>query len=1771
VNVRRRAVFAALLSLALVLELPVPVSPGGAVAASALSAPAAAQSMPAHPLTGVFVPEPPRRTPLPNRSRTALRETVYSGVRPFSGIRLAGPPMLSKPFSIAQLRSARLEGGPNAAMPGPAGELRWRAVMAPPTLTPTTTVCTAAIRRASFVAARGTGHRSPNTVVPCCPGSDCPTPTPVATPTPTATPTPVPVVTPSPTPTPRPTPTPTPTPTATPTPSPTPVATPTPIGATPTPTPVATALPVSGTGINPWWRYEEQNVPGGGHIMVNVGTGNFLLQADDMSVPHKGIALAFRRTYNSQSGHDALSTDGSSLGMYGNGWTNNFDAHIAKGPTGIVSVYDIDGARYDYTPGPSGYAPPPGQHATLAFDGHCGLLWTKKSGTVYHFFRTHLDQAGCNSSQTAYAGLLYAIVGRNQNTSITLSYSWDLGTAVAGDKINTIVATTESGLSATLKFADFGSNLHRELQTLTRPDGTTVSYTYGDLGSLYTVSLPANNAAGTSLVQEYGTSLLSGGTTIIDYVVSPRYHQSDGHDGAAMLIAFNTPDLTNAHATLSQIAHYGYLDGIVPDGLNTMLQPAPANGSASNQAPFLSEYFALGSPGAVATATYRDSDGHYTNWVTDASGRPTQTQECTATQSGQCTGTMLVTGQAWDGNNNRTADIDARGFETDYAYDGNGNTIAVAEPASAQSGFRPTSLYSYDAFNNVTAYCDPVATHSSVADWGASPPPPSDTLCPQTGVAHRFVWSNPASGLVLNPLPAYEPFGQLQAIIGPATGPGPNGTAPAPNGYHRTFSYDPSRQGGTDFGLPTSVVGDTIVQTDGTSRQPRQDLWYTAQGWLACSSNGVGTWVVTYDGMGRPLVHADPDDTSAGTGICGKNNGQPGWNTTTTTTYNRDGSIASTQSPAQRAAGVSTTFSYDLDGDLTSQVDHHGCTAGSTCTAGTTTKIYDGADRLVEVVLPHDPSDLLSTPWITRYLYDLSSGSTVSVNGGTSIRAYGGLFSTQELLVSGNLSSTSSANGAVAFRTTKAQAFDALDRPVVKYSFSPSSNTTLQATVLTYDTPGAQGLLASSADPLNQKTQYSYDERANIAAVSFSGDAGVTPGRSYAYDADNRATSVTSTTLGTQTTTYDAEGRIATVTDPSASGYSSPGVIGYDYYADGLRKDLSVQSAALTAGPLMTYTYGPDNSRTSLAMTYAGNTNRFGWTYTAAGRQLVQTDPYTEQVIHNPPSTIAAGSAYAPARQSYDSNGLLASLLLPAAGTYAAMTHDAEGSVTGVQGGYHYTSQTQLNYANFALTLTSRGEMGGETVTDPLAYSGAVSRMWWNQNADGTQIPVPVKTDAAQPPVGSYDPVNSVLVGSHGVTSQPQGLTCPMSASVENYDAAGRHTSSSSTTYDDTCTALNTLKTTSYDAENHTISGTNDQQAPQQLGGLAWGPNGHPLISTAPVYLGAGIPMATTTYSLHYDGDTILFVTDPLNRLVEVRPELLGTIVPIYSGPGFVHDGSPTTTGNSMVVYDRDYTGLTVTRHGVLGYESVDYGTGIYHDGRQYLDVQATEQGSSLGTQLVYDPFPYTHSDGFESAFGTVQGVRVKDPVTATWTTPDAYAGDIRDPLTLKPYMWNGNNPYDYSDPSGYCFGPWDAHPVGWVVTGACLAVGAYVARNGPALVAEVGSPGGSAGFARSAFKLGTETSLAGLGIHVAERHMIGGVRNMGKSVFSEGTSLGDVARMIKTAVMHGNEKLEGPSTTFEFDFGKTIGLDPNGNAATAIRAVFDNNHNLVTAYPIPK
>jgi hypothetical protein len=567
VNSRRRAVVAALVSLALVLELPVPGSRGSAKdAGSVLSVPAMAQAQRVQPMPRVMVPDPARRTPGPVLSKAALQGEPPALARPAYGIAVAGPPMLP-PRRFAELRRPHVFQQP-------------------------------ASRAADVAVRRGRSPLSRAPVAPMLGGCYQPPPTPPpSSGIRPSTPTPAPVgaavvtcATPSPTPTPAPTATPTPTPVATPT--------PTPVTVTPTPSPSPVVLGPSGTGINPWWRYQEQTVPGGDHLMVNVGTGNMVVQSEDMNVAHKGIALAFRRTYNSQSGHDVHGTDGGAPGMYGNGWTTNFDAHLVAASNGTLGVYDIDGARYDYvlpagwtgTAGSVATSITPGQHATLTFDGACGWQWTKKTGTTYYFYITG-PQSSCPSfpQYSSYGGLLYQIVGRNQNTSITLTYSWDNGYAGPGGKISQIAAKTESGLAATLAFGDV--NGYRMLTSLTRPDGVQISYTYGGVLNLRTVTLPANNAVGTPITKSYTYSILSGSgpTGVMTSTASPRWAATNGTDGKHLNFGWTFSGSDNMHSSLSEIDHVGFVDPTPQDGMAsaTPIQPAPANGAGNAIVPYL--------------------------------------------------------------------------------------------------------------------------------------------------------------------------------------------------------------------------------------------------------------------------------------------------------------------------------------------------------------------------------------------------------------------------------------------------------------------------------------------------------------------------------------------------------------------------------------------------------------------------------------------------------------------------------------------------------------------------------------------------------------------------------------------------------------------------------------------------------------------------------------------------------------------------------------------------------------------------------------------------------------------------------------------------------------------------------------------------------------------------------------------------------------------------------------------------------------------------------
>ena len=1359
-----------------------------------------------------------------------------------------------------------------------------------------------------------------------------------------------------------------------------------------------------GTGINPWWRFIEGPIPGVGRYYVNVATQNFMIQVDDMNVHNAGIDLAFRRTVNSMSRHDVNGSDGATPTTMGNAWTSTFDAHLAGNASGGLTVSDIDGARYDYSGDGQGHwtSSTPGQYATLTTaDGGATYQWTKKSGSAYLFAGPFVNNG---NSYEGYNGRLLKIYGRNRNTYIALTYYWVCGDAASNANLAEIDASTQSGVTAKLYFGSFAG--HQLLSRLVWPDGaTTVTYNYNAGGTLVNVQKPGSNDSGAMANEVY---LLAADHTMVE---SPRYVASNGAEGGYLNVS--TSATTRQFLGLQSA---GVMNFTPSDSTNVPLQ------SGVSTSPMQYNWMALTNVSSGLNQV-SDTDGHDSYYYFDASNRVTEVSEWTGSQ-------WLATFYGWDAMNNLVADVDARGYETDYAYDGSGNTIAVGEPTvTAQTSggsqqLRPTRLYSYDQYNNVVAYCDQTWSQKNGRDWDATGTPVvSGSLCPVTvGSA-----AQPGATVMSYAYPSWEPFGEVTAIT-------------TPMGYQRSMSYV-APGAGTDYGLPVAVTGTAVTQVDGsTPLQLKETFGHDASGNLTAYGTGNGTWNLTYDTLDRLTSATDPDGHAS------------------YTTYFADGAVSKTETAAQRAANDAKTYSfdagvlhtYDLDGDELTQVHHHGNVAG------TTQNWYDGADRLVEVALPGDST---SSPVYTRYLYDLSGGGNVSV-GGISVRAYGNLYDTKEY-------TTPPGTSTAAFVDARGQGFDALDRPVSKIALPPNTTTMVVQTALSYDSASATlGLLASTTDAVGETTRMTYDALGRKTDIAFSNDGGTTPHRTYAYDPNGRPAIVTSDAFGTQTSRYDADDRLTSLTEPSGSGVSSPAVIGYDYYPDGHRKDLTVQSSALSApatAPLMTYMYRADGKRTALTFAYAGASYPFTWTYTNAGRPSSQTDPFTGAAVPHSAGTAPPAATYAAKHWTYDANGDVQTLALPVVGQYQQMTHDLEGALSGygVQPSQRAGSTAPPGFVyQFKLNVNVAGEATEEDIINPAPGAATVVSRFSYSN--GHAIPYPGNL-AGYPHSGyvSYDLLSGVRTAQaiYGKNSEG-GLQCPNpNLTTDQYDNAGRHTATNADLYDDSCNDGKYTDTNTYDAENHAVQAVQTGAVASDSGirtwGLQWGPNGHPIALQQSPNSTTLTSNPSTTY-LHYDGDILLFTTYANGQLADVRPELLGTA---YPAPAV--GGTP-----QLTVMDRDFAELNVTSHSASGYSGLNYGSGPFHNGKVTIP-QTIYEPASDGTPPYFDNgqpegmLQYTHADGFYTPLGRIQGVRAMDTDLGTWKSPDAYAGDVHDPLSQKPYMWNRNNPYQYSDPSGYCA---EDLCIGEALVALGLAVMRSAALHGPEITDAVAHPGGGAG-----------------------------------------------------------------------------------------------------------
>ncbi len=1242
--------------------------------------------------------------------------------------------------------------------------------------------------------------------------------------------------------------------------------------------------------------------------------------------------------------------------------------------------------------------------AILQSDGACGFYWTKKSGSMYYFYTPALSvspSCAWTASNAGYFGRLFAIYARNHNNYIEFSYGWSGGDPSTDANLAAIFAQHSDGQQLILAFASFSG--HRLLSQITRPDGQSVTYAYDasgdltdvcDIGNGSTDNSPgATSICGDSTHQHHRYGWLS--DHILFWADSPRYTMGWGAGIASLVTpAFDSSGRVVAIDNMGN-ANFAPTDGIT----NSTMQPTQPTGFLVYRAKMFSY--------TSDHTAYADFDGHAANYTFDNTGRVTQTQAYNGSL-------WLTANSSWDPSNNLTVSIDARGNETDYAYDANGNTTEVALPMVTTSAgtFRPTSVYSYDAYSNVTAYCDAVYSNLHGLNWTTAPPI-SDSRCPTTVGGGSSVY-------VYNTSDAAEPDGTLTDTY-------------KPSGYHTQIVYATGGPTG-DAGLPTSVASTGFTQVDGTTATPSQGFSYNAVGDLLAYTKlstlpAAGNEdTLTYDTVNRPTSVTDPDGH------------------TSYRYYAANGAVTKTETAFQHSVGLGPTMQYDADdngvknfayiGGTYSNASPYSPTLSSAPTE--TDNYYDGDDRLVEVVKSTDPSDVLDSAWVTRYDYDLSAeaGATASqFDGFGAVAAHGNLFKTQEFLPStsgGALGLTMPSSGSFTklhsaqWTDIKGGNFDALDRSTValtKVNQGVDGEVTEQS-YATYDDPSALGLTHQTCNAVHQCGTFGYDAEGRTTQITFSD--GLSPSRATEYDPDSRVASVTSSVYGAQTYSYDGDGRLTQTIEPSGGGVTASATMNYRYYANGWKTGIDVTSASggFTLPALFAYSYRSDGLIESQQINDTGNslvgTTTLSFTRSSAGRLQTRFES-------------GPGSNLNTITNTYDAYGRATDVSYPA-GSYIHAEYDASNQELGVGSSVGPTIPATMTY-------TRRGELID-------VATGAPNPTVTNY-ANGVSVALPLPGWEGNV---TWDPQMGVVLGSESDNGNGADNNDTSSQSGFTFDAAGRNTAVSIVNSfpdglgDGFDTQENSNSTKIYDDENHLVAattgpfpgnGSNGNQPYNQLLAYNWGPSGHPIqIGSSPVGV-AGTTSNVAFETLHWDGDQLLFTTNSAGQLDDVKIGSMGDITPL----------DPTYRG--LTFYDRDFSGTVGFCHNATGAAGAgstnpymrnsklgSLPTGPCTLGRGQTmkapSSMAWWSGESMtvpgGRWMTNGNAQVGHgtligmprADGITDGFNVIQGKRSYDPTLGSWTTPDANAGDISDPGSQKSYLWNNNNPVSYSDPTGY-------------------------------------------------------------------------------------------------------------------------------------------------------
>ncbi|TSD62229.1 DUF6531 domain-containing protein [Aeromicrobium piscarium] len=469
------------------------------------------------------------------------------------------------------------------------------------------------------------------------------------------------------------------------------------------------AVAAPGLGVQEHYGFEEFAIDDRQSIAVNLGNGNLVVRATDVTINGPEIGLSLERFYNGLSERP---------GAHGPRWamSSATDVGLEVGPSSIV-FRAPSGFRARFSEDGDGWAPPAGLQADLSEqDNGQWVVEYRRTGERLVF------TAG---------GYLLRNEDRNGN-ALTYAYNSD----------NTIASVTDAAGRVTTFDHDAG-----KLASITDPANRVTEYTYDDAHRLTEVTGPDGTTRSYGYADGRLTSVTSGEghETAIGYDSTGRVTSVDHAGEATTSFAYAADDttITDAADNDTQVAldDEGRVESVTDPLGRKRSQEWTPNSQVSSSTDAMG---GDGGEGNVTSYSYDDANNPtQVSMPTGAAARASYTsdEECgSATQDHQylvkCasdpagnqstfeydgTGNLMSTSDTSDGGTRElsytrqdTDDIDCGAKKgqictatdgndgvTTYTYDGDGNITSIDPP-----GPLAATTYAYDSVGRVTSTTD---------------------------------------------------------------------------------------------------------------------------------------------------------------------------------------------------------------------------------------------------------------------------------------------------------------------------------------------------------------------------------------------------------------------------------------------------------------------------------------------------------------------------------------------------------------------------------------------------------------------------------------------------------------------------------------------------------------------------------------------------------------------------------------------------------------------------------------------------------------------------------------------------------------------------------------------------------------------------------------------------------------------------------------------------------------------------------------------------------